>query len=115
MINIWGTTFIVGPFLGPALAGYLGDAMNWKDAFAVLAGCYIFSTILVIVFGKETYYAPNRGVAVAPTFLQSITARGGALALYRPSISHSAKTILKYIFVWPMLLCGELSFIQCIL
>jgi MFS family permease len=107
MINIWGTTFIVGPFLGPALAGYLADAMDWHDTFAVLVFLYAISTILVVAFGKETYYAPNRGSAPAPTFLQSITSRGGTLALYRPSFKLSSKITLKYIFVWPMLLCGN--------
>jgi MFS family permease len=106
MINIWGTTFLVGPFLGPALAGYLADAMNWRDAFAVLVGCYSVSTALVFVFGKETYYAPDCGPAPAPGFVQSITSRGGALHLYRPSLYLSAKTTLRYIFKWPMLLCG---------
>lgn len=106
MINIWGTTFLVGPFLGPALAGYLGDAMDWEDAFSVLVGLYAVSTIIVFTFGRETYYAPNHGPAPAQTFLQSITSRGGAFTLYRPSLSLSAKTTLKYIFVWPMLLVG---------
>jgi MFS family permease len=36
MVNIWGTTFLVGPFIGPALAGYIGAGTNWRDSFGVL-------------------------------------------------------------------------------
>lgn len=63
MINIWGTTFLVGPFLGPALAGYLLKATNsWRAAFGVLAGGYGISTMLVLSFGRETYYNKSSGI-----------------------------------------------------
>ncbi|ETN36834.1 uncharacterized protein HMPREF1541_07821 [Cyphellophora europaea CBS 101466] len=62
MINIWGTTFLVGPFLGPALAGYLLKITHsWRDAFRVLAGLYGASTLLVLAFGRETYYNRSSG------------------------------------------------------
>jgi MFS family permease len=105
MINIWGTTFIVGPFLGPALAGYLADALDWRGAFAILIGLYAVSTILVLVFGRETYYVP--GIASKPqTFVQSLIGQGGAFEVHRPSFRASTISVVKYIFRWPMLLVG---------
>ncbi|OKL58373.1 hypothetical protein UA08_06291 [Talaromyces atroroseus] len=58
MINIWATTFLVGPFLGPALAGYIlvGSRNQWNISFSVLTGLYAISTLLIILFGRETYY-----------------------------------------------------------
>jgi MFS family permease len=57
MINIWGTTFLVGPFLGPAIAGYiLEGTQDWRAVFGVLAGLYGLSTILVLLLGRETFY-----------------------------------------------------------
>ncbi|KAG9241113.1 putative MFS transporter [Calycina marina] len=105
-INIWATTFLVGPFLGPALAGYLADALSWRGAFAVLAGLYGISTMIVLVLGRETYYVPNIGVLSAPTFIQSLIGQGGALAVRRPSFVKSAISTVRYIFVLPMLLVG---------
>lgn len=57
MINIWATSFLVGPFLGPALAGYIMEGTHdWRSVFGVLAGLYGASTALVLFFGRETFY-----------------------------------------------------------
>ncbi|KAJ6117713.1 hypothetical protein N7512_007438 [Penicillium capsulatum] len=69
MINIWGTTFLVGPFLGPALAGYTGAGTNWRDSFAVLTALYGLSTILLLFFGRETYYTSGRPCTRLGSFL----------------------------------------------
>jgi len=106
MINIWGTTFLVGPFLGPALAGYLSAATSWRGAFAVLVALYAVSTALVLSFGRETYYLPNTPIAKGPNFIESLTARGGALAVQRPSFTITTKTLIKYLFRLPLLLVG---------
>lgn len=58
MINIWATTFLVGPFVGPAIAGYIlvGSHEQWNIPFGVLTGLYGLSTLLIILFGHETSY-----------------------------------------------------------
>ncbi len=56
-INTWGTTFLLGPFLFPALAGYILEATNsWRDCFKALVGLYSGSTILLLIFAYETYH-----------------------------------------------------------
>ncbi|KAH6664072.1 putative MFS transporter [Halenospora varia] len=105
-INIWDTTFLVGPFLGPALAGYLANVLDWRGCFAVLAGLYGASTAIVLVFGRETYYAPNYGSLKAPTFTETLFGRGGALAFNRPSFARTSEILFLYIFRVPMLLVG---------
>lgn len=110
MINIWNTTFLVGPFLGPALAGYLSTVINWRGAFGVLAGLYGFSTLIVLALGKETYYVPNEAVAKAPTYLQSFLGKGGALEVARPSLVGTSVTLIKCIFYAPLLLVGKCPF-----
>lgn len=107
MINIWDTTFLVGPFMAPALAGYLDIAIDWRGAFAVLTGLYGFSTILVFLLGKETYYVTHKVVPKAPTFIESLFGRGGALAVERPSFTLTATTLVKFVFRVPLLLVGE--------
>lgn len=106
MINIWGTAFLVGPFMGPALAGYLADALDWRGAFAILVALYVVSTILVLGFGKETYYIPGHRIARPQTFVESLSGRGGPFLIHRPSFVESTITTLKYIIKWPMLLVG---------
>lgn len=57
MINIWASTFLVGPFLGPAIAGYIGEGTHsWRIPFGVLAALYGLSTIIILLFGRETFY-----------------------------------------------------------
>ena len=53
------TTFLVGPFLGPALAGYLlvASQNHWIVSFGVLTALYGLSTVLIMLFGRETYYS----------------------------------------------------------
>ena len=59
-INIWSTTFLVGRTLFPALAGYILEGTgSWRDSFKILTGAYGFSTILILLFGYETYYNPT--------------------------------------------------------
>jgi MFS family permease len=110
MINLWGTTFLVGPFLGPALAGYIqfGTA-QWRDAFRVLAGLYGASTALVIVCGRETYRETprvkafsgidNTGLPKAETVLASIR-RVLLLALKPTMLLLGAATLI--LFMWPI-------------
>lgn len=75
---------------------------------AILVGLYAVSTIMVLIFGRETYYVANAPVAKSPTFVESLTGKGGALAIQRPSLSVTVKELILYIFRLPLLLVGEL-------
>ncbi|KAF2397897.1 MFS general substrate transporter [Trichodelitschia bisporula] len=55
-INIWGASYLIGPYLGPFIAGFLIQKISWQKDFGVLAAFYGFSTLLIIIFGDETLY-----------------------------------------------------------
>ena len=55
-INLWAFTYLVGPYLGPFIAGFLIQKINWRQDFGVLAAFYGFSTLIIICFGDETLY-----------------------------------------------------------
>jgi hypothetical protein len=59
-----GTTFLVGPFLGPALAGYIlyGSNNQWVIPFGLLTALYGFSTLLIVLFGYETFYDGRQSI-----------------------------------------------------
>ncbi|KAL1847765.1 hypothetical protein Plec18170_008426 [Paecilomyces lecythidis] len=104
MINIWGTTFLVGPFLGPAIAGYISNAAGWKASFAVLTGLYGFSTLLVLLFGYETYYA--RGNRTSTSRVKSLFAIGNTDRAKASTFAYECKTLVVLIFKIPLLLTG---------
>ncbi|RAL07121.1 putative MFS transporter [Aspergillus homomorphus CBS 101889] len=105
MINIWGTTFLVGPFLGPALAGYIGAGSNWKVSFGILAVLYGLSTVLIFLFGYETYYVRGRQCQQNSRLLSMFGVRNHNLAP-GPTLLHWCKTLVVYIFKTPLLLTG---------
>jgi MFS family permease len=103
MINIWGTTFMVGPFLGPALAGYIGAGTNWRDSIGVLTAIYGLSTLMVLVFGAETYYNPGR----APTSrVGSYFGFGNTKLPKGSTLWHWCKVMVLYVFKFPLLMTG---------
>ncbi|KAF7713416.1 Uncharacterized protein PECH_001575 [Penicillium ucsense] len=108
MINIWGTAFMVGPYLAPALAGYIGDASNWVISFAVLTAMYALSTLMVLVFGAETYYTP--GKAPIPRFTSYLGINNTGLPK-RPTILHWSKVMVTYVFKFPLLMTGVATLI----
>jgi MFS family permease len=55
-INIWAFTYLIGPYMGPFIAGFLIQKINWRQDFGVLAAFYAASTLLIIFFGDETLY-----------------------------------------------------------
>jgi MFS family permease len=110
MINIWGTTFLVGPFLGPALAGYIQSGTGrWRDAFRVLAGLYGASTALVVMFGWETYRGTprakaffgigNTGLFKAETVL--VSSRRAVMLAVKPTLLLLGAATLIF-FMWPI-------------
>lgn len=103
MINIWGTTFMVGPFLGPGLAGYIGAGTNWRDSFGVLTAIYGLSTLMVLVFGAETYYNPGK----APTSrVGSYFGFGNTKLPKGSTLWHWCKVMVLYVFKFPLLMTG---------
>jgi MFS family permease len=113
MINIWATTFLVGPFLGPALAGYLMQATgSWRAAFGVLAGLYCLSTCLVVAFARETYY--NKATRTQRVGrLEAFLGRGNTgLAKLRTVIESSKLVFGLAFFRIPLLLVGLASLVN---
>lgn len=132
MINIWyvlltlrggislrryrATTFLVGPFLGPAIAGYLlvASQYRWIISFGVLTALYGFSTILIMLFGYETYYHhqdetshPNNDSPLMKRVYAFIGLNNNNTHLDKPStLVKESSTLLKLIFRLPLLLTG---------
>ncbi|CAI7593225.1 hypothetical protein N7533_011483 [Penicillium manginii] len=103
MINIWGTTFLVGPFLGPAIAGYIGAGTNWVSSFGVLTALYGLSTILVLAFGRETYYNPDRQPG---SLLGSYFGFGNTGRPKWKTLGYWCKILVIYVFRFPLLMTG---------
>jgi MFS family permease len=59
-INFWAFSFLVGPYLGPFIAGFLIQKINWRQDFGVLAAFHGFAIILIVLFGDETLYDRKR-------------------------------------------------------
>ncbi|KAK6828955.1 hypothetical protein RU639_003213 [Aspergillus parasiticus] len=105
MINIWGTTFLIGPFIGPALAGYIGAGSNWKVSFGILTVFYGISTILIFVFGYETYFVKGRQCQ-RNSRLQSILGIKNHNLPVGQTLGYWTKLLAIYIFKLPLLLTG---------
>lgn len=61
-INIWGFTFLIGPYLGPFISGFIITKLDWRNTFGVLCGFYGFSVLSILLFGDETLFdrSPDR-------------------------------------------------------
>ncbi|KAJ5587972.1 uncharacterized protein N7459_003737 [Penicillium hispanicum] len=105
MVNIWGTTFLIGPFLGPAIAGYIGAGTNWRDSFRVLTALYGASTIMVLLFGRETYYVPGKP-GPACSRLGSYFGIGNTEVPKRSTLAYCCRTLISYVFQFPLLMTG---------
>ncbi|RMZ83598.1 hypothetical protein DV738_g962, partial [Chaetothyriales sp. CBS 135597] len=105
-INTWGTTFLVGPFLFPAIAGYvLAGTGSWRDSFSVLAGFYGLSTILILLFGHETFY--NKATGTQQTNrVKAFMGIGNTELPKGRTLTSSTLNIIKLIFTPPLLLVG---------
>ena len=104
-INVWSTTFLIGPFLGPALSGYCLEGTTWRGSFGVLAGLYGLSTLLVLTFGRETYYCREDRVQQTnrPKAFLGI---GNTQLPKRAALTFSAVNMVKITFIPPLLLVG---------
>ncbi|KAF2093009.1 MFS general substrate transporter [Rhizodiscina lignyota] len=55
-INIWGFSFLIGPYLGPFVSGFIITKLDWRHTFGVLCGFYGFSVLMILLFGDETLF-----------------------------------------------------------
>ncbi|KAJ5622782.1 hypothetical protein N7490_011387 [Penicillium lividum] len=101
MINIWGTTFLVGPFLGPAIAGYIGAGTNWRVSFGVLTALYGLSTAMVLAFGRETYASGKPGSRVGSYF-----GIGNTGLPKLATIVDQCRMVFVYVFKFPLFMTG---------
>lgn len=99
-----GTTFLVGPFLGPAIAGYIGAGTNWRDSFGVLTALYGLSTLMVLLFGRETYYAPSKPVA---SRFGAYFGIGNTKLPKCSTLAYWCRKLVVYVFRFPLLMTGE--------
>ncbi|EXJ61901.1 hypothetical protein A1O7_02332 [Cladophialophora yegresii CBS 114405] len=107
-INIWGTTFLVGPFLFPALAGYILDGSDsWRDCFKVLTGFYGFSTLLILAFGYETFYnGATSTQSNSSRRIKSFFGVGNTNLPKSSTLAASTLNLIKLTFTPPILLVG---------
>lgn len=102
-----GTTFLVGPFLGPAIAGYIGAGTNWRVSFGVLTAIYGVSTFMVLAFGRETYYAPDK---TPPSRLGAYFGIGNTKLPKLSTLGYCCQKLVVYVFKFPLLMTGELAY-----
>ncbi|KAL1981134.1 hypothetical protein VTN96DRAFT_3021 [Rasamsonia emersonii] len=120
MINIWATTFLVGPFLGPALAGYIldGSKNQWDISFGVLTALYGVSTFLILLFGHETYYARGQGQRATTSsspFRARVRSFFGVGNTHLPkgaTLAVQSRKLVELIFKPPLLLPGIATMIN---
>ena len=55
-INIWAFSFLIGPYLGPFISGFIVSKLDWRNTFGILCGFYGLSVLMIILFGDETLY-----------------------------------------------------------
>jgi MFS family permease len=56
-INVWAFSFLIGPYLGPFISGFVVERLDWRNTFGVLCGFYGFSVLMIIFLGEETTYS----------------------------------------------------------
>lgn len=55
-INFWCVCFLIGPVFAPFMSSLILSKVGWREDFAVLAGMYGLSLLIVIILGDETAY-----------------------------------------------------------
>jgi len=65
-INIWAFSFLIGPYLGPFISGFIAEKLDWRSNFGVLCGFYGLSVLLIILFGDETLYNREKPQVAKP-------------------------------------------------
>ncbi|RAH86727.1 hypothetical protein BO86DRAFT_394526 [Aspergillus japonicus CBS 114.51] len=111
IIHDMGATFLVLPSLGPALAGYIGAASDWKVSFGILTVFYGLSTVLIFCFGHETYFVPGRQCQRNRRLLPMFGVRNHNLPA-GPTLLYWCGTMLVYIFKASLLLTGIVTMVN---
>jgi MFS family permease len=98
-INFWAFSFLVGPYLGPFIAGFLIQKINWRQDFGVLAAFHGFAIILIIIFGDETLYDrqyPQNNVEFKGIWgkIQLLTGIAGLRMKNRPALTTVFKDLI---------------------
>lgn len=96
---------MIGPFIGPALAGYIGAGSNWKVSFGILTVFYGISTILIFIFGYETYFVKGRQCQRNSRLQSILGIKNHNLPVGR-TLGYWTKLLAIYIFKLPLLLTG---------
>ena len=114
-INLWAFTYLIGPYLGPFIAGFLIQKVNWRQDFGVLAAFYGFSTLIIICFGDETLY--DRKVAERTPKPEGILGRiklltgvAGIGARGRPTISTVIRDLIAISYLPYLIVPCEYAF-----
>lgn len=105
-INIWAFSFLVGPYLGPFISGFLLNVMTWRADFGVMAGFYAASAILITFCGRETLYDrenPHKSPEGFKGRLELLIGTAGFRAPRRPSLWTVTKDLAS-ISILPQLL-----------
>ncbi|KAI7053395.1 hypothetical protein KC339_g18693, partial [Hortaea werneckii] len=99
-VNIWVFCLLGGPFLGPFLAAWLIQAVDWRADFGVLASLHGLATLSIIFLGDETLYnrrdpppSRDKGVVAKLKLLTGIT--GVMSKEGRPEVWSVLKDILN--------------------
>ncbi|KAF2454738.1 major facilitator superfamily domain-containing protein [Lineolata rhizophorae] len=118
-VNIWAFSFLLGPYLGPFVSGFIIQELDWRNTFGVLCGFYGFSVLLIILLGDETLY--NRNLEKQPTRRGGIIGRVMLLTGVTGVMESEGKpgvwevTVdLFSVFVRPYLLLPTLGFVTWI-
>ena len=103
-INFWAFSFLVGPYLGPFIAGFLIQKINWRQDFGVLAAFHGFAIILIVLFGDETLYDrehPENNLKVNGIMgkIELLTGIAGIRAKGRPTLKTVFKDLLAIAFL----------------
>jgi MFS family permease len=103
-INFWAFSFLIGPYLGPFIAGFLIQKINWRQDFGVLAAFHGFAIILIVLFGDETLYDrehPENNVESKGIMgkIQLLTGVTGLRIKGRPTIATVFKDLIAISFL----------------
>jgi MFS family permease len=114
-INLWAFIYLVGPYPGPFIAGFLIQNINWRQDFGVLVAFYSFSTLMIICFGDETLYdrkisertAKPEGVLGSIKLLIGVAGLGAG---GRPTISTVIKDLIATSYLPYLIVPCEYAF-----
>lgn len=98
-VAVWAVSISLGPIIGQLISSFLLPAISWRWNMGILSIFYGISTILVIVFGRETLY--DRGAVVeagaSSSRIHMLLGISGARTKHRPSILSVSKHLIQIV------------------